>query len=62
MSKIDRLIIFLPLFMLGCAPNIIDENKVIQKIESLDMTIFSNSGEIKYTQLPVQIQVMTILN
>ena len=47
--------------MLGCTPNVIDENKVIQKIESLDMTIFSNSGE-KYIQLPVQIQVMTILN
>ena len=61
MSNIYRLIIFLLLFMHGCAPNVIDENKVIQKIESLDMTIFSNS-EIKYIQLPVQIQVMTILN
>ncbi len=30
--------------MLGCAPNVIDENKVMQKIESLDMTIFSKSG------------------
>jgi len=30
--------------MLSCAPNVIDENKVIQKIESLDMTIFSKSG------------------
>ena len=35
--------------MLGCAPNIIDENKVIQKIESLDMTIFSNSGDKIYS-------------
>ena len=49
MSNIYRLIIFLPLFMLGCAPNVIDENKVIQKIESLDMTIFSNSGEKIYS-------------
>ena len=49
MSKIDRLIIFLPLFMLGCAPNVIDENKVIQKIESLDMTIFSKSGDKIYS-------------
>ena len=31
--------------MLGCAPNVIDENKLMQKIESLDMTIFSYSGE-----------------
>ena len=49
MSNIYRLIIFLPLFMLGCAPNVIDENKVIQKIESLDMTIFSKSGKKIYS-------------
>ena len=49
MSNIYRLIIFLPLFILGCAPNIIDENKVIQKIESLDMTIFSKSGDKIYS-------------
>ena len=49
MSKNYRLIIFLPLFMLGCASNVIDENKVIQKIDSLDMTIFSKSGDKKYS-------------
>jgi len=49
MSKIYRLIIFLPLFILGCAPNVIDENNVIQKIESLDMTIFSKSGDKKFS-------------
>ena len=49
MSNIYRLIIFLPLFILGCAPNVIDENKVIQKIESLDMTIFSKSGDKIYS-------------
>ena len=49
MSNIYRLIIFLPLFMLGCAPNVIDENKVIQKIESLDMNIFSKSGDKIYS-------------
>ena len=49
MSNIYRLIIFLPLFMLGCAPNVIDENLVIQKIESLDMTIFSKSGDKIYS-------------
>ena len=49
MSKNYRLIIFLPLFMLGCAPNVIDENKVIQKIDSLDMTIFSKSGDKIYS-------------
>ncbi len=35
--------------MLGCAPNIIDENKVIQKIDSFDMTIFSKSGDKIYS-------------
>ena len=35
--------------MLGCAPNVIDENKVIQKIDSLDMTIFSKSGDKIYS-------------
>jgi len=49
MSNNYRLIIFLPLFILGCAPNVIDENKVIQKIESLDMTIFSKSGDKIYS-------------
>jgi len=48
MSNIYRLIIFLPLFMLGCTQNVIDENKVKQKIERLDMTIFSNSGDKIY--------------
>ncbi len=49
MSNIYRLIIFLPLFILGCATNVIDENIVIQKIESLDMTIFSKSGDKIYS-------------
>ena len=49
MSNIYRLIIFLPLFIIGCAPNVIDENKVIQKIESLNMTIFSKSGDKLYS-------------
>ena len=49
MNNIYRLIIFLPLFILGCAPNVINENKVIQKIESLDMTIFSKSGDKIYS-------------
>ena len=35
--------------MIGCAPNLIEENKVIQKIDSLDMNIFSNSGEKIYS-------------
>ena len=49
MNKIYRLIIFLPFLMLGCAPNVIEENNVIQKIDSLDMNIFSKKGEKKYS-------------
>ena len=49
MSNIYRLIIFFPLLILGCVRNIIDENKVIQKIESLDMTIYSKSGDKIYS-------------
>ena len=49
MSNIYRLIIFLPLFMLGCATNLTDENKIKQKIDILDMTVFSNSGDKVYS-------------
>ena len=49
MNNIYRFIIFLPFFILGCAPNVIDENKLIQKINSLDMNIFSKSGVKLYT-------------
>ena len=35
--------------MLGCVPNVIKENNVIQKIESLDMTIFSKNGDKIYS-------------
>ena len=49
MSNIYRLIIFLPFVMLGCAPNVIEENKVIQKIDSLDMNIFSKNGDKMYS-------------
>ena len=35
--------------MIGCAPNLIVENKVIQKIDSLDMNIYSNRGDKIYS-------------
>ena len=49
MSNIFRLIIFIPFLIIGCVPNLIDENKVIQKIDSLDMSIFSNRGDKIYS-------------
>ena len=45
MRNIYRLIIFLPVLILGCTPNLFEENKIIQKIDSLDMNIFSEKGE-----------------
>ena len=49
MSNIRKLIIFLPFFILGCAQNVIHKNKVVQKIDSLDMNIFSKRGEKIYS-------------
>ena len=49
MINIHRLIIFLPFLLLGCSPNVIEENKLVQKIESLDMDIFSKKGDKIYS-------------
>lgn len=49
MNNIYRLIIFLPIVILGCAPNVIEENKFTQKIDSLDMNIFSMKGDKLYS-------------
>ena len=49
MKNIYRLIIFLPFLLLGCTPNVIEENKLVQKIESLDMNIFSKKGDKIYS-------------
>ena len=49
MSKVYRLIIFLAFLIFGCTPNVNKENKVIQKIESLDMNIFSKKGDKMYS-------------
>ena len=49
MSNLFRLIVFLPVFILGCTPNVIEENNVIQKIESLNMNIFSKKGDKIYS-------------
>ena len=49
MNNIYRIISFLPILILGCTPNLIEENKVKQKIDRLDMTVFSERGEIIYS-------------
>ena len=48
MNNKYKLIIFLPFLILGCGPNVIEENKVIQKIDSLDMKIYSKDGDKIY--------------
>ncbi len=35
--------------MFGCSPNVIEENKVTQKIANLDMNIFSQKGDKLYS-------------
>jgi len=49
MNNIYKLIIFLPVLILGCAPNVVDENKILQRIDSLDMNIFSKQGNKIYS-------------
>ena len=49
MNNIYKLIIFIPFFILGCSPIVIKENQSIQKINSLEMNIFSNKGEKLYS-------------
>ena len=49
MNKLHKLIFIIPVLIIGCAPKVIEENKVIQKIDSLDMNIFSNEGEKIYS-------------
>ena len=49
MSKILNLIICLPVFVIGCKSKVIEENKFTQRINSLDMNIFSMNGEKIYS-------------
>ena len=49
MNHIYKLIIFLSVLTLGCKPSVNEENKVIQKIDSLDMNIFSKRGDKIYS-------------
>ena len=44
-----NLLILLPILIFGCTPKVVEENKLIQKINSLDMNIFSQSGDIIYS-------------
>ena len=49
MNKVNILKFFLPFVILGCAPNVLEEKRVIQKINSLDMNVFSKTGDKIYS-------------
>lgn len=44
MNNIYKIIIIFPLLILGCKPSVIKENSIMQKIDSLDMNIYSTEG------------------
>ena len=49
MNSFYKLIIFFPAFIIGCSPNVIEENKILKRIDSLNMNIFSNTGDKIYS-------------
>ena len=49
MNNINILKFFFPFVLLGCAPNVLEEKRVIQKINSLDMNVFSKTGDKIYS-------------
>ena len=49
MNRIYNLIYFLPILIIGCTPNVLEENKIKQKIDKLDMIIFSEKGDKIYS-------------
>ena len=49
MNNINILKFFLPFVILGCASNVVEEKRIIQKINSLDMNVFSKTGDKIYS-------------
>ena len=49
MNKTNILKLLFPFVILGCAPNVLEEKRVIQKINSLDMNVFSKTGDKIYS-------------
>jgi len=49
MNIVYKLFIIFPVFIFGCTTYVIEENKIIQKIDSLDMNIFSKRGDKIYS-------------
>ena len=49
MNNLFKSILILPMLIIGCAPNIIEEKDFAKEINNLDLNIFSTNGEKKYT-------------
>ena len=49
MNKVNILIVFLSIISLGCTPNVDEENRIVQKMNNLDMNIFSKTGNKIYS-------------
>ena len=49
MNNLYKLLIILPIFIIGCAPNIIQKKDLAKEINSLDLNIFSKNGDKKYS-------------
>ena len=49
MNNLYKLLLILPIFIIGCAPNIIEKKDLAKEINNLDLNIFSENGEKKYT-------------
>ena len=49
MNNLYRLLIIIPIFILGCAPKTIEVNKVTKEINNLNLNIFSKNGDKKYS-------------
>ena len=49
MKNINKLLIIIPFLILGCKSNLIEETKLLQRIDTLDMNIYSNQGEKIYS-------------
>ena len=49
MNNLYKSILILAIFIIGCSPNIIEEKDFAKEINNLDLNIFSENGEKKYT-------------
>ncbi len=49
MNNVYSLIILLPIFIIGCTSNVIEEKEIAKEINSLNLNIFSKSGDKKYS-------------